>query len=375
MAPMDTRPNGNSRVVHVLGLLARGGDTIIVHDLVRGLSRGYSHTVIFQSDAEDGVRETFDGGARLIHCPYPPGKPWRFLASCVRALRREAPDVVIAHVYGNHLLVSLAASLAGVRRVYAVVAGSPLHYCRKRWRAVLISHVARLWCRGEIAVSSTVYRSLVDDVRLPARRVKLIRNGCNVEAVARRSRLAKMSRPHTGRARILMVARCSDGKDHPTLFRAVQRLLSDGREVELVLAGDGSRRKEYESLVDELGISGNVRFLGSRRDAPEWMAVCDVLVLATQTEGLPLVLLEAMAAGIPIVATDIPACRAVLDDGRAGLLTSPSSAREMALAIGNLLDDAELRGRLVSAAAGRVRAHYDIGPLLRDYDRLLRNNK
>ncbi len=363
--------NGGStkkpRVVHVLGLLGRSGDTIVVRGLVGGLSGKYHHTVLYQEDAGDKVRQDFDGAAEFICCPYPPGKPWRFLASCIRALRTQAPDVVLAHVFGNHILVSIAARFAGVSRTYAVAAGSPIHYTRKRWRAVLISHIARLFCRGEIAVSETVYKSLVEDVHLPARRVKLIRNGCDVEAVAKRVRQARTPGSGAKRSRILMAARLAAGKDHPTLFRAVRLLRSEGREVELLLAGDGVRRKEYEALVIELGIAERVRFLGNRNDVPELMARCEALVLATHTEGLPLILLEAMAAEIPIVATDIPACRGVLDDGRSGLLAPRADSRAMATAIGNLLDDADLRGRLVSAAAERVRRCYGIGPQLEGY--------
>ncbi len=176
--------------------MRRSGDTIVVRGLVGELAQDYTHTVLYQDDAGDGIGEELAGDAELIHCPYPPGKPWRFVAACVRALRRQAPDLVLAHVFGNHLLVLLAARLAGVRRTYVVVTGSPIHYCGQRWRAVVIGHLARLFCSGEVAVSDTVYDSLIDEIRLPARRVKLIPNGCDVEVIANRA--ARARRPPAG---------------------------------------------------------------------------------------------------------------------------------------------------------------------------------
>ncbi len=171
-----------------------------------------------------------------------------------------------------------------------------------------------------------------------------------------------------------MVAQLLPPKDHPTLIRAVQLMISQGRDVELLFAGEGPRRPEYEALVTELGIGQAVRFLDSRPDVPELMGASDVFVLATHTEGLPIVLLEAMAAELPIVATDIPSCRQVLDGGSSGILVAPEDPRRMAAAIGALLDNADLRMRLTRSAGQRVRECYSADSQLHLYAEFLTKN-
>lgn len=133
-----------------------------------------------------------------------------------------------------------------------------------------------------------------------------------------------------------------------------------------------SQHDNVQSLTDELGVRDLVRFLGVRDDVPELMGASDIVVHATRSEGLGMTMVEAMAAGVPVVATDIPACREVLDGGRCGLLVPLGDAPALAEAICRLLDDAPLRRRLVDAASERVRAKYHVKRMAADYAELLR---
>jgi len=169
-----------------------------------------------------------------------------------------------------------------------------------------------------------------------------------------------------------MVSRMHPPKDHPTLLEAVAILRAKSCPVELILAGDGDERARHEALAGRLGISDCVRFLGTRTDIPELMGASDVLVLATESEGFGVVLLEAMAAGIPVVATDIPPCREALDGGRCGTLVPPRDPQGLAEALERTLRDRRRTDELVHAAATRVRDHYDLPLMVERYARLLR---
>jgi glycosyltransferase involved in cell wall biosynthesis len=289
-------------------------------------------------------------------------------------LREEAPNVVLMHSFGNHALVAIAARLAGVSRTYLIVSGNPLVYTESWWRALTLAHLARLLCRAEIAVSESVQRVLVDDLRLPRRRLRVIPNCCDVMDIAKRAEEAKSNRQNSNPLRILMVSRFDRPKDHLTLLQAVQRLKSKSHSVELILAGDGRLRNEQEALTLRLGISDSVSFLGTRTDVAELMGTSDVLVLATFSEGLPIVLLEGMAAGIPVVATDIPPCREALHGGRCGVLVPPRDPEALASAIENLLQDRQQRDKLIQAARQHVSEHYDIHLMVERYVRLLSAN-
>jgi glycosyltransferase involved in cell wall biosynthesis len=137
-----------------------------------------------------------------------------------------------------------------------------------------------------------------------------------------------------------MVARLEAHKDQPTLVRAADRLRRRGPDCEVWLIGEGSRRRELETLIGAQNVPDRVRLLGMRRDVPELVGQLDLFVFATTPdEGLGSALVEAMAAGVPVVASDVGACREVLDDGALGLLVPPGDPVALADAIERVRDE------------------------------------
>jgi glycosyltransferase involved in cell wall biosynthesis len=131
-----------------------------------------------------------------------------------------------------------------------------------------------------------------------------------------------------------MVARLEIHKDQPTLIRAAGELGRRGLDCEVWLIGEGSRRHELEALIAAEGVHDRVRLIGMRRDVPELIGQLDLFAFATTPdEGLGIALVEAMAAGVPVVASDVGACREVLDDGALGLLVPPCDPVALADAI------------------------------------------
>jgi glycosyltransferase involved in cell wall biosynthesis len=318
------------------------------------------------------MHSEFAEAAQVRHCPYRRGHGLEFARALGRLLREESVDVVLSHAFGNHALVAIAAKLAGVPRTYVIVTGEPVPPSRPWWRMFALAQLARPICKAEIAVSESVGSALVDQLRLPKRRVKVIPNACDVMEVARRATEARNAAARYDGRRILMVSRLDRPKDHATLLRAVALLRAKGQPVKLSLAGDGEMRDELEALARRLGISGCVSFLGTRPDVPELMGTSDVLALSTESEGQGVTVLEGMAAGIPVVATDIPACRETLDRGRCGVLVPRGNPEELAKAIEDVLANKQHREQLVRAAGRRVREHYDLPLMVERYARLLR---
>jgi len=131
-----------------------------------------------------------------------------------------------------------------------------------------------------------------------------------------------------------MIATLERHKDHKTLLHAIPTVLSRIPNLQLLLAGDGTLRKELEKLANELELSAAVKFLGTRDDIPELLGNADLFVFSTTPrEGLGSVLLEGLAAKLPIVASDVPACREILAGGRWGLLVPPADPQALANAI------------------------------------------
>jgi glycosyltransferase involved in cell wall biosynthesis len=363
----------NIRIAHVLGSLIHGGVQAVALQLIRGLGQeSFSQLVVYEFSHAGDMHAEFVEIASVRHCPYRRGRPLEFVRALARLLREETVDVVLSHAFGNHALVAIAARLAGVSKAFVVVAGDPTWRSKTWWRMFALAHGARPICNGEIAVSGTVGMALAKGLRLPSHRVTVIPNGCDVTQVACRAAKARRAEADHGGWRILMVSRFAPSKDHATLLRAVALLRGKGHPAELWLAGDGETREEHEALARRLGISGCAEFLGTRSDIAELMGTSDVLVLATESEGLPIVLLEGMAAGIPTLASDIPPCRETLDGGRCGVLVPPRNPEELAKAIEGLMRDPQRRETLIGAARQRVRDHYDFPLMVERYARLLR---
>jgi glycosyltransferase involved in cell wall biosynthesis len=366
------------RVVHVLGTLSYAGLQRRVLKLIEALPE-FSHVVVFQSETEGPLHAEYANVCEVRQCVYRPGRRLDFFRRLTKLLRQIQPDVVVAHLFGNHTLISWVSFVAGVPATYGVSANDPVHYEKSVWKPMLLAHAARPFCRGEIAVSHSVGQVLISRLRLPARRVHVIPNGFVVEEVGARAAAGRIAaqRVPGDAVRIFMAARFDPSKEHPTLLRAMRLLRREGRNVELHLAGvfhRESRRASIEKLVDELGIRDVVKFLGERNDVPELMGASDVVAHSTNSEGLSVAMLEAMAAGVPLVATDIPSCREVLEDGRCGLLVPLGDAEAMAEAIGRVLDDEPLRRGLVNAASERVRSQYHVKRMAADYAALLRSS-
>jgi len=153
--------------------------------------------------------------------------------------------------------------------------------------------------------------------------------------------------------RLLMVARFAPQKDHDTLLRALADLLD--LEWELDLVGTGPDEEVVRQRADELGLSSRVRFLGMREDVAELIAASQVYLLFSHWEGFPRSILEALRAGLPVVATDVGGVREAVLDGETGFLVPENDDRVAADRLRTLLSDPALRTRMGSAS----RAHYE----------------
>ena len=361
-----------NRVAYVVGSLTCGGVQNHLLKLIRRLNeRNFDQLVLYQRAEPAELHDEFARVARIRLCPYVKGRPLQYIRRLVTLLREEAPRNVLSFCFGNHLLVSVAARMAKVERIYVSVVGDPVAITHSRWRACWLAHLARPFCDGEIAVSESVARTLVAEVRLPACRVRVIHNGCDVEEIRERAEAARHLRTPGATRRVLMVARLHRPKDHETLLKAASMLISKGRPVELLLAGDGPERTRLETLARQLGLAAFTRFLGTRHDIPELLGASDAMVLAAQSEGFALAVLEAMAAGTPVVATDIPPCREALGNGECGLLVPSRDPLALAVAIEKLFEDETYRRRLTEAAYQRVRELYDNELMAARYAQLL----
>lgn len=291
------------------------------------------------------------------------------LRALVRLFRRHPADAVLIHCFGvHHVVAALGARIVGIRYV-AAWAGNPppsSRSTRGRWAAVLLA--SRLVRCPVAACSHAVEAQLRTlGVGLPPRS-RTIPNGIDADSSSPRADdLCGGVDPVIG-----MVARLDAIKDHATLIKAFGLLVRVCPGAELWIVGDGTQRRRLEELAGDLGVADAVRFWGNRADIAELLARMHLYVFSTsRDEGFGIALIEAMAAGLPIVASDVPACREVLAAGEAGVLVPPADSVAMAEAIQSLLTDPVACARLTTTARARVMAEYSVGACARRWHDLL----
>jgi glycosyltransferase involved in cell wall biosynthesis len=301
-----------------------------------------------------GLAPLLEGARRLdLHIRALPrlDQPIARVAQFVRLLRAERPAIVHAHLsWPLACRYELAAAI--VAQVPAIIATQHL-FSEVPWRRSRL--IQRLICTcidRYIAVSDHLARQLRERLQFPAHKISVIHNGISLPPFRHaadpdlRARLAGASK----RPIILSVARLAEQKGQRFLITALQALPN----ATVVLAGEGPDRAQLERQAHDLGLQDRVIFLGQRADIPELLACCDVVVLPSLFEGLPLAALEAMAAGKPVVATRVGGTSEAIQDGQTGLLVPPADPGALAYAIGVVLSSPALARQLTAAAQSRV---------------------
>jgi glycosyltransferase involved in cell wall biosynthesis len=291
---------------------------------------------------------------RLEHVrrPLSPWRDTRGLLELTALVRRERPHIVHVNSAKAGALGRLAAWLGRVPvRIYTVhgwsfTAHTGASSALYRWAEWLL----RPLTTTTICVAESERRAGLAAGTCDEATTVVIHNGVELPPAG-----AVESR--SGPPRLVTVGRLQAPKDPITLLGALSEL---GRPVEAVIAGNGPDRPAVESERRRLGLESSVRLAGELNDVGELLAAADLFVLSTRSEGLPLSILEAMAAGLPVVASNVGGVPELVVDGETGLLVPPGDPHALAAAIGRLLDDETLRRQL--GAAGRIRAseHFDL---------------
>ncbi|MEX0669113.1 MAG: glycosyltransferase [Pirellulales bacterium] len=275
------------------------------------------------------------------------------------------PRAVLCFPFGWHALIAFAARLAGVPRLCAHVGNPPP--ATARFKMALLVQLGRPFTHRLLCCSRSVARACRGAYSLRAAETRTVANACDLEQLTAAKALA-MDVPENPTPLLAMVARLEAHKDQPTLLRAVALLRDQGLPLRLWLIGDGSCRPQLQALIETLGLAAQVQLLGTRRDIPQLLAQLDLFVFAAgPDEGFGIALAEAMAAGVPVVATAVPACCALLAGGRCGLLAQPASPPALAAAIRAVLADPAGARRRAAAARRRALRHYGVPAMARAY--------
>jgi glycosyltransferase involved in cell wall biosynthesis len=336
-----------------------GGAENAMFMLLASLDRGEWAPTLLLEDAPE-VEPLHERAAALgvpvrVAAPMPLGLTGaRRVPSLARLLRRERPAVFHAHM-SSPVACKWGLAAAVLARVPAVLGTVQVGAYEPPNRSAYWQ--LRALARGVdryLAVSREIAAELTGKLGWPQEKVEVVYNAVDMEraAVDAPPGLREQLGGSPTRPLVLTPARLNPQKGHRVLLEAIAEV----PEALFLLAGDGPERAPLEAEAERLGVADRVRFLGRREDVPQLLAASDVFALPSLYEGSSLAVLEAMAAGIPIVSSAIGGTEELIEDGRSGLLVPPGDAKALATALRRVLGDHALRQGLAARARARVDA-------------------
>lgn len=363
--------NDKPLIVHVLYRLDTGGMERIVVSLINATRDRYRHAVIALNGFGALRGEIEHAVTACVSLDKKPGKDWACHGRLWRALRTLKPDLVQTYNVGT-LDLAPVVKLAGVRRLVhaehgrdaADPQGENLKYLRlRRWMAHFVDRY--------VAVAPDLQNWLTDRAGIRRAKVAYIANGIDAAAfdLPRGERRLLGDFAPAGTVLIGHVARLDKVKDQAGLISAFKLLREEAGQADcrLIIAGEGPQRDALERQIAELGLTESVRLLGNRSDVAELLAECDVFALSSIAEGMPVTLLEAMAARLPVVATDVGGVDLVVEAGVTGTLVPAGDPRAMAGALRAYVTDESLRRRHGDAGCARVAAKFSLNAMVASY--------
>jgi glycosyltransferase involved in cell wall biosynthesis len=360
------------KVVHLVPMLSPGGAERVAVHIVRGLNRQrYEPIVVSFTDRMNCDLDYLleDAGIEAHYLGKHPGFDYRVYPRLQNVLSEIQPDVIHTHL---HVLRYALPCLILLKKACWLHTVHNMAEREVEPRARWIQRCA--YRRGVVPVA------VADRVAESMRRLYGIQ-GCRV--IANGIPTARFTNPRTSRQEwrakegfterdilFACVARFAPQKNHALLLNAFAQGPASNPNAHLILVGEGGLQQELEAQAKTLNVTRQVHFLGLRTDIPEVLGAADIFVLSSDWEGNPLSILEAMAAGLPIVSTAVGGVPDLFENGKEGFTVPPSDTRTLASEMVSLAENANLRESLGKAAAERAKERFDVSVMVRSYEDL-----
>lgn len=349
------------RVCHVSLTLKTGGLERILADLARHHNREACQPEFLAIREVGRFADEIRQAGGIVH-QLRPANRWGQIAQMRRLFRAQRYDIVHTHNTYPHLYASIAARLAGVPVVVNTRHGQRAGHGWKsrtqfRWASHLVDRI--------ITVSDDAANLCIESDRIVPQKVQRIWNGIDLSDFAFSGPIQQPI--------AICVARLSAEKDFSTLLKAVPQVVTQIPDFRLKIVGDGPERSRIESLIAELGIGPNVELLGERTDVPQLLRAAGFFVSSSLTEGISLTLLEAMAVGLPVVATSVGGNPEIVLPNKTGYLVPPQDSASLAAAMITMCRQQSNWITMAQAGRQRVAQNFDVRRMAHDYEQLYRD--
>ncbi|MEW5744181.1 MAG: glycosyltransferase family 4 protein [Nitrospirota bacterium] len=361
------------KVMQVTHDLAIGGLQRVIVNICKGINRDIFDVSVlclrrygeFQPELEEMGVKTF-----LLPDAKESGLDYLSVWKIKRILKEQQTDVVHTHNTQPFVQGGVAAFIAGVK---TVVHTDHARSYPDKWRYMFAERVVSHLVRNVVAVSDSTAQDLIQRVKIPARKVITVPNGIdgNPFCITVDKDEKKKELGFGGRGPVIgFASRVARQKGLTYLLKAMPEIIQVFPECVLVIAGEGPEESPLQQEAANLNIKDHVVFLGPRLDIPELLKLFDILVLPSVWEGLPMILLEAMAAGCPTVATDVGGVSTAIKNGESGVLVEAENPAALSREIVSLLSDEDKRKVLSEKGRRRFLDMFSAEVMTRKYEEL-----
>lgn len=363
-----TRKAGSTKVLHLLYSLNVGGAERLALNLCGGLKDNGEYLPHVCSLTDEGglTKEFLARGIPTFFLEKPAGLSFKIVMKLARLIKKEGIQILHTHNTGPWIYGALTSLCSRIKLVHTehsnvTATGSSLFFLEK-----LLSY-----CTNTIVCDANqVADFMIRRQKINARKIKVIWNGIDVDLFHNGSgnNETRKQLNLTDKTVIGSVARLSEEKDQKNLLSAFEIVKSAIPDAFLLFVGDGPMREDIELEINRKNLSNDVHITGFVQDVRKYLGSMDLFVLSSKREGLPLSILEAMAAGLPVVATDVGGNHEVIVNGKTGLLVPSGDSAALADAIIDVFSKIETLKRLGESGRNLVTAKFDLKKMVKEYE-------
>lgn len=363
------------KILHVIWGLTPGGAERQLVTIAKHQAETHDVQVCCLECGGEFVGELSDAGIKVHILGKRPGFDFKALGKLISLLKENKIDVMHSHIWSANLWGRLAAIFAGTP--VKIIHEHSMFSIEKLYRRG-IDQILSWFTDAVICVSSEILHHTICDSFISSGKCVLIRNGIDLEKYEKAEKLRNMSLEVRNASsmprRIAIIGALEPRKDHVSFIKAANRILEDGFDVGFLIVGDGPLRENLEEMVKNLGREDKIKFTGVSSDIPGILADTSIYVSSSLTEGISIAMLEAMAVGVPVVATavggNVELCGR---NAAAGLLVPPSNSEALAGGIKALLECGGVGPVLAEKAKANLHRKFGKDIMNKRIDQLLEN--
>jgi glycosyltransferase involved in cell wall biosynthesis len=356
-------------VLHITHDLEYGGLQQVIANLCRSVNKTKFSLSVLSISGRGPLAQFLEEEGIPFECLNIQAPDYMTVLKIARYLKKQKLDVIHTHNTQPLIEGGLAALVTKPRVPIIHTDHSRIFPVRSRY---LVAERAMSWhVKKVIAVSRSTASDLINKVGIASSKIQVIPNGIEIKRFECATKdFSGIREVIIGEKIIGYVGRLVEGKGIQYLLHAMKSLIVDGMKVRLVIVGYGDYENELRELAIHLRIDEKVEFVGPRADVEKVYQAFDVFVLPSLSEGLPVVLLEAMAAGCPVIASDVGGVAEIIENGVSGLIVQPRNHVDLACKLKQVLCDEGYRELLAATAREKVRSKFSLRAMATCYELL-----